>query len=160
MQITLDTDFETTGSPTNLQIGYFFFRVLAGVNLFFHGFMRILTGVSVWEVPTAATFADTFLPMSLVHIALNMIPYVEVVLGALITLGLFTRWALIGGLAFMLVFVFGHTVRQNWSGAHIVMHYGLYYWILLALLRQNWLGLDGRRSAAGSGIMAGRTGEK
>lgn len=146
MKIILDTDSKATGSPTNLQIGYFFFRVFAGVNLFLHGFMRILTGVSAWEVPTAVTFTDTFLPMPLVHIALYMIPFVEVILGALITLGFLTRWALISGLSFMLVFLFGHTVRQNWSGAHTVMHYGLYYWILLALLSQNWLSLDNRKS--------------
>ncbi len=146
MKIILDTDLEVAGSPTNLQIGYFLFRVIAGVNLFFHGFMRVLTGVSAWEVPTAALFADTFLPMPLVHAFLYTIPFIEVALGALIILGVFTRWALIGGLIFMLVLVFGHTARQNWGGAHTVMHYGLYYWILLALLSQNWMSLDNRRS--------------
>lgn len=151
MQIIIDTDSKATGSPTNLQIGYFFFRVFAGVNLFFHGFMRVLTGVSAWEIPQAAAFTDTFLPMPLVHVALYMIPFVEVALGAFLILGLLTRWAVIGGLVFMLILLFGHLVRQNWSGAHIVMHYGLYYWILLVLLSQNWLSLDNRRSNAISG---------
>ncbi len=146
MKIILDTDLEVAGSPTNLQIGYFLFRVIAGVNLFFHGFMRVLTGVSAWEVPTAALFTDTFLPMPLVHAFLYMIPFIEVALGAMILVGIFTRWALIGGLIFMLVLVFGHTARQNWGGAHTVMHYGLYYWILLALLSQNWMSLDNRKS--------------
>jgi thiosulfate dehydrogenase [quinone] large subunit len=147
MQIILDSDPKATGSPTNMQIGYFLFRVLVGVNLFFHGFMRVLTGVSAWEVPQAEAFVDTFLPMPLVHLSLYSIPYVEVVLGALIMLGLFTRWALIGGLTLMLMLVFGHLVRQFWSGAHTVMHYGLYYWILLALVGQNWMALDNRRTA-------------
>ncbi len=146
MQIILDTDSNATGSPTNMQIGCFFFRVFAGVNLFFHGFMRVLTGVGAWEITQAEAFVDTFLPMPLVHLALYTIPYVEVILGALIILGLFTRWALIGGLTFMLVLLFGHLVRQNWSGAHTVMHYGLYYWILLALLGQSWMALDNRRT--------------
>jgi thiosulfate dehydrogenase [quinone] large subunit len=147
MQIILDSDPKATGSPTNMQIGYFLFRVLVGVNLFFHGFMRVLTGVSAWEIPQAEAFVDTFLPMPLVHLSLYSIPYVEVVLGALIMLGLFTRWALIGGLTLMLMLVFGHLVRQFWSGAHTVMHYGLYYWILLALVGQNWMALDNRRTA-------------
>ncbi len=146
VKIILDTDLTAAGSPTNLQIGYCFFRVFVGVNLFLHGFMRVLTGVSAWEIPTAATFTDTFLPMPLVHIALYMIPFVQIFLGTLIVLGLFTRWALLGGLVLFLVLLFGHTVRQNWGGAHIVMHYGLYYWILLALLSQNWLALDNRRT--------------
>ena len=147
MQISLDTNPKSDGSPTNLQIGYFCFRILVGVNLFFHGFMRVWTGVSAWEVPQAAAFTDTFLPMPLVHLSLYSIPYIEVTLGALIILGLLTRWALIGGLTLMLLLLVGHLVRQFWSGAHTVMHYGLYYWILLALLGQNWMALDNRRTA-------------
>ena len=63
MQIILDTDVNNTGPLNNFQIGYVFFRVFTGANLFFHGFMRFVNGVSTWEVPTAALFADTFLPM-------------------------------------------------------------------------------------------------
>ena len=146
MQIILDTDVRTAGPLTNFQIGYFFFRMFVGANLFLHGFTRILTGVSAWASPEAVTFTDTFLPMPLVHIALYMIPYVQIFLGTCITLGLFSRLALLGGLCLFFILLFGHTVRQNWSGAHIVMHYGLYYWILLALLSQNRLALDNRRS--------------
>ena len=146
MQITLDTDLKAAGALTNFQIGYVFFRVFVGVNLFLHGFMRILTGVSAWALPEATTFTDTFLPMPLVHLALYLIPPVQIFLGACITLGFSTRWALLGGLCLFFILLFGHTVRQNWSGAHIVMHYGLYYWILLALLSQNRLALDNRRT--------------
>lgn len=146
MQIILDTDSKATGSPTNLQIGYVFFRIYVGANLFFHGFMRVLTGVSAWEMPQAATFEDSFLPMPLVHIALYLIPPVQVFLGTCIVLGIFMRWALIGGLCLFFILLFGHVVRQNWSGAHIVMHYGIYYWLLLVLLSQNRLALDNRRT--------------
>lgn len=147
MQIILDTDSNHSGPLTNFQIGYVFFRVFTGANLFFHGFMRFVNGVSTWEVPTAALFADTFLPMPLVHFALYLIPPVQVFLGTCIALGLFTRWALLGGLCLFFILLFGHVVRMNWSGAHISMHYGLYYWILLALLSQNRLSLDSRRAA-------------
>jgi uncharacterized membrane protein YphA (DoxX/SURF4 family) len=97
-------------------------------------------------MPQAATFEDTFLPMPLVHIALYMIPYVQVFLGTCIVIGLFMRWALIGGLCLFFILLFGHVVRQNWGGAHIVMHYGVYYWALLVLLSQNRLALDNRRT--------------
>lgn len=147
MQIILDTDVRTAGPLTNFQIGYFFFRMFVGANLFLHGFTRILTGVSAWALPEAATFTDTILPMFLVNAALFMIPYVQIFLGTCIFLGLFTRWALLGGLCLFFVLLIGHTVRQNWSGAHIVMHYALYYWILLAVLSQNRLSVDNRRAA-------------
>ncbi|MDG2316684.1 MAG: DoxX family protein [Gammaproteobacteria bacterium] len=141
-------------SPTNMQIGYFFMRILLGINLFFHGFMRIIQtgGVAVWEEPMAATFESTFLPMTLVHVFLNLIPYIEVVLGAMTLLGFYTRWALLAGISFYVVLMFGHTVRQNWGGVHIVMHYGFYYWVLLALIGQNWLALDNRKSMEGNRV--------
>ena len=142
MQIVFDTESRATGPLTNFQIGYVFFRVYVGANLFFHGFMRIVTSVSAWEMSEAPSFEDTFLPMPLVHLALYLIPYVQVVLGTCIVLGLLMRWALVGGLCLFFILLFGHVVRQNWAGAHIVMHYGIYYWALLALLGQNRLALD------------------
>jgi len=147
MKITIDTDSGVAGSPTNLQLGYFIFRVFTGANFFFHGFMRFVTGVSAWAQPQAASFTETFLPLPLVSIALYMIPFVQVVVGAAIILGWRTRAALLGGLGLFFLLLFGHVVRQNWGGAHTVMHYAIYYWILLALLSQNWMSLDSRRAA-------------
>ena len=94
----------------------------------------------------AVTFEGTLLPMTLVHVFLNMIPYIEVILGAMTLLGFYTRWALLAGISFYVVLMFGHTVRQNWSGVHLVMHYGFYYWVLLVLIGQNWLALDNQRA--------------
>ena len=148
MNDVFNSRFAGPNSPTNMQLGYFFLRIMLGVNLFFHGFMRLLTGVSAWADPMAATFADTYLPMPLVILFVYSIPYIEVFLGTLTFLGLFTRWALLAGVIFYVVIMFGHTARQTWSGVHIVMHYGLYYWILLVLQSQNWLALDNRRAAA------------
>ncbi len=130
-----------------MQLGYFFMRIMLGVNLFFHGFMRILTGVGAWEEPMALTFVDTYLPMPLVHFSLYLIPYAEIALGTLTLLGLFTRWALLGGVVLFVILMYGHTVRQNWSGVHLISHYGIYYWVMLVLQSQNWLALDNRRAA-------------
>ena len=145
MKITIDTETRPTGTVSNLMIGYFFFRIFVGLNLFLHGFMRILTGVSEWATPQAETFVDTYLPMPLVHLALNTIPYWEAFIGACMTLGLWTRSAFIGGLSFMFVLLYGHLTRQNSGGAHTVMHYGIYYWLMLVLIKQNWLALDNRQ---------------
>jgi len=147
MQIIIDTESRNDGSWTNLQIGYLIFRVFVGTNLFFHGFTRVLAGVAAWAGPEAATFADTIIPMPLVNLTLYTLPYVQIVLGACIAIGMFTRVVLLGGLAMFFVLLIGHLTRQNWSGAHIVMHYGLYYWILLALLRQNRVAVDRLRAA-------------
>ena len=135
-------------SPTNMQLGYLIMRLMLGINLFQHGFMRYLTGVSNWEQPMAETFVGTFLPQPFVHAVLYTIPAVELVLGTLLLLGLFTRWAVLGSVVLFLVLAYGHGVRQNWAGIHLIMHYSVYFWILLVLQKQNWLALDNKRATA------------
>jgi len=136
------------GGPSNLQIGYFLFRLTMGVNIFFHGFMRPLTGLTAWESAMSATFVDTYLPMPLVHLFLLTLPFFEIALGTLIILGLFTRWSMIAGAVMMLVLLYGNTARQDWGTAGNNMHYTLYFWVLLALEHHNWLALDKRRSVS------------
>ncbi len=144
----LDLSANPDGSVSNIRIGYFLFRITIGVNIFFHGFMRLLTGLSAWEGPTAAAFTDTYLPMPLVHLFLYTLPYFEVVLGAAMALGLFTRWAMIGGAVMMLALVYGNTARQEWGTVGNNMLYALYFWIMLALQPLDWLALDNRRDKA------------
>ena len=84
------------GSPTNMQLGYLLMRLMLGVNLFLHGFIRTLTEYAAWMEATLPTFEGTILPMFLVKVFLYLIPPVEIVLGAFLLLGVFTRTALIG----------------------------------------------------------------
>jgi thiosulfate dehydrogenase [quinone] large subunit len=135
-------------SPSNLQIGYFLFRLTIGVNMFFHGFMRPFTGLSAWEQPLAATFVDTYLPMPLVHAVLYVIPFYEIILGALLVLGLFTRLATIAGAVMMLGLLYGNTAKQDWGTVGNNMHYTLYFTGMLAFHRFDWLALDNRRAAS------------
>ena len=132
----------------NMELGYFFLRLFLGMNLFNHGLMRFLTGITAWEQPLAETFANTYLPMPMVHFALYLIPVVELIIGTFLLLGLLTQRALLGSLLLFTVLMYGHTVRQNWEGAHLMMHYGVYIWILLAFRRYNWLALDKRKTKA------------
>jgi thiosulfate dehydrogenase [quinone] large subunit len=67
---------------------------------------------------------------------------VEVTLGVLTFLGLFTRWALIAGSIMILLLVFGNDVRQDWNTVGNNMHYVLYYVGLIATLRYNAFALD------------------
>ena len=136
------------GSVSNFQLGYFLFRMTLGVNFFFHGFIRIITGLSAWEMGQAAAFVDNpILSMWAVHAFLYALPFVEMVLGALVALGLFTRWALVGGVLLMLVLIFGNATRQAWSTVGNNMHYVLYHCLLIYRLSDNWLALDNRCAA-------------
>ena len=147
MQVILDTTAKPTGSLSNLEIGYNVFRIFTGVNLFFHGFTRIWAGLGPWAETESATFADTLMPVAIAHLFLQVLPYFQVVVGSLIAIGLVTRVALLAGLGMFFCLLIGHLVRQNWGGVHVVMHYAIYYWILLTLLNLNRVSLDARRSA-------------
>ena len=137
----------TIQSAGDLQLAYSAFRITLGMNIFFHGAMRLITGLDAWAAMEAGLFTkQTLLPMWSVIAFLNVLPFVEVVLGILTFFGLFTRWALIAGSVMMLLLVFGNDVRQDWNTVGNNMHYVLYYAGLIAALRYNAFALDTRKS--------------
>ena len=137
------------GAVSDLELAYAAFRITLGVNIFFHGAMRLITGLDAWVTMQAAVFNDNpLLPMWSVVAFLYVLPFVEVVLGALTTLGLFTRWALLAGSAMIFWLVFGNLTRQDWGTVGNNMHYVLYYSLMIAGLRFNCFALDTRRAAA------------
>ena len=131
----------------DIRLAYTAFRLTLGVNIFFHGAMRLITGLEAWVNMQAMAFEnDPLLPMWSVRAFLFVLPFIEVVLGALTALGLYTRWALIGGSAMMFVLVFGNLTRQDWGTVGNNMHYVLYYALMIAALRYNAFALDCRKS--------------
>src|SRR4051812_30913826 len=139
---------EAVQSVGDLQLAYSLFRITLGMNIFFHGAMRIYTGLDGWVLMQAAAFVPpkSPLPVWSVHAFLYVLPFVEVVLGTLTLIGLYTRWALFGGSVMMLILVFGNDMRQDWGTVGNNMHYVLYYVLLIAALRYNALAFDTRRS--------------
>ena len=132
---------------SSYKIAYALFRITLGVNMFFHGFMRIISDTGAWVEGQVVTFSDSFLPEMWVRIFLHMLPYYELVLGTLLTLGLFTWWSSVGGALMMLVLLFGNTTRQDWGTAGNNMHYTLYFCLLIAASAWDSYCLDNRRAA-------------
>ena len=138
---------EAVQSLDDLELAYSLFRITLGMNIFFHGAMRLYTGLGAWVVMQAAAFIPpkSPLPVWSVHAFLYVLPFIEVVLGTLTLVGLYTRWALIGGSVMMLTLVFGNDMRQDWGTVGNNMHYVLYYVLMIAALRYNALALDTRK---------------
>ena len=132
---------------SSYRIAYALFRITLGVNMFFHGFMRIISDTGSWVEGQVVTFSDSFLPEMWVRIFLHVLPYYELVLGALLTLGLFTWCTSVAGALMMLVLLFGNTTRQDWGTAGNNMHYTLYFCILIAANAWDSYCLDNRRAA-------------
>ena len=132
---------------SSYRIAYALFRITLGVNMFFHGFMRIISDTGSWVEGQVVTFSDSFLPEMWVRIFLHVLPYYELVLGTLLTLGLFTWCTSVAGALMMLVLLFGNTTRQDWGTAGNNMHYTLYFCILIAANAWDSYCLDNRRAA-------------
>jgi thiosulfate dehydrogenase [quinone] large subunit len=147
----LATPSQRTGilaGVSDLQLAYTFFRFSMGVVIFFHGAMRMITGVDAWVTKQSLIFVgNPLLPMWFVVGFLFVLPYIEVVLGALTMLGLYTRWALLAGAALMLVLVFGNLTRQDWGTVGNELHYILYYTLMIAGQKYNRFALDTRKTA-------------
>ena len=124
-------------------IAYAIMRLALGVNFFGHGFFRLLSGVGAFAEHTAQNMAKGPLPHSLSHGFAYCIPFIEVVLGVLLIIGLFTRSTLIAGALFMVALTFGTTSIQNWTGAGDQLVYSTVFFFLLWLVEANTISLDG-----------------
>lgn len=125
------------------QLAYLVFRLTLGVNILVHGAGRIYgPGAEAFASTTAAEFSKTALPAGLVHAFLIVVPFAELVLGVLTTLGLFTRWALTLGGLMITALVFGTAMRSDWNTVGVQMIYALTYYFLLVHRSSNRFSLD------------------
>jgi thiosulfate dehydrogenase (quinone) large subunit len=140
---TGELDLRSAESLADRRLAYAIFRLTLGLNIYIHGSGRILRGVQQnFVVKYESQYATTILPVPVAHVALTMIPYIEAVIGALLFIGLWTRWALAAGGLLMLVLVFGTAIRQDWNALFIQMLYALIYFVLLSLRHYNCFSID------------------
>ena len=130
------------------QHAYVLLRVLTGLDFFGHGYARTFTGSFLpgFAASMQKSMASAPLAPQLTLAAGYAIPIVELIVGALLLLGFFTRAALV--LAFLLMFVlmFGVTMKQDWNAAGQQMVYGLVLFVLLYLRERHdlsWLSMFG-----------------
>ncbi len=114
------------------QLAYAIFRLTLGINILVHGAGRIFgPGADAFATTTAAEFTKTALPAGLVHAFLFVLPFAELTLGVLTTLGLWTRWALTLGGLMITTLVFGTAMRSDWNTVGVQMIYAIAYYLLL-----------------------------
>jgi thiosulfate dehydrogenase [quinone] large subunit len=125
------------------QLAYLVFRLTLGINVLVHGAGRIFgPGAEAFASTTAAEFSNTGLPAGMVHAFLMVVPFAELVLGVLTTLGLFTRWALALGGLLIAALVFGTAMRSDWNTVGVQMIYAITYYLLLVNRSDNRFSLD------------------
>lgn len=124
---------------THQQWAYVTLRFTLGINMFMHGFARILSGVGAFADKMTAGFGESPLPAPLVRAFLMGLPFVELIIGLLMLLGLFTRYALIAGAFLITLLTFGSTSKQDWATASVQLPYAIAFFILLFTLEHNRL---------------------
>ncbi|MGD1873155.1 MAG: DoxX family protein [Mastigocoleus sp.] len=128
---------------TDISLAYLFLRLLIGVNFFNHGFTRIGT-IPDFVEKTVTNLQGSYFPEPLVRINAFLVPIVELIVGILITLGLFTRAALVVTFGLMVILMLGVTSVQNWGAASSQLIYGIILFILLAGVSFNTFSIDHR----------------
>jgi thiosulfate dehydrogenase [quinone] large subunit len=134
-----------TNNSTTLdrQLAYVVFRLTLGINILIHGAGRIFgPGADAFASTTGVEFSKTPLPAGMVHAFLIVVPFAELVLGALTTLGLLTRWTLTLGALLITALVFGTAIRSDWNTVSIQMIYAITYYLLLVNRSDNRFSLD------------------
>ncbi|MGJ8725794.1 MAG: DoxX family membrane protein [Roseibacillus sp.] len=124
----------------NKELAYLLLRIGLGVNLFFHGLVR-LPKLSGFVGYMEGQFAESLLPGFLVTPMAYAIPIVEAVVGLMLLLGLKTKFALIGVSLLMMVLITGCCLIENWGPLDSQMMLLLVSSLLIALLPFNRLAL-------------------
>jgi thiosulfate dehydrogenase [quinone] large subunit len=123
------------------EIGYSILRFTLGINILLHG-LTPLTNLDSFVAGLLQSFAKTPLPPTGVHLFALTVPFAQAIVGLLLTLGLLTRFALIGGGLVMTALVFGTALRGDGPGVGIQMLYAVIYYLLLAGRAFNRFSID------------------
>ncbi len=131
----------------NKAVAYALMRVALGLNIFGHGFFRILSGVGAFANGAVQGMDKGPLPHALTLAFLYATPFIELTLGLLLIAGFLTRLALVAGALFMIALTFGTVSTQNWAGASTQLIYSFVFFAMLWLVEANSISVDGARGA-------------
>ena len=129
-------------STTDRRIAYALLRIVFGVDIFFHGLSRLVGDHAAFLAYLSQQMAKAPLPKSILPPFAAALPWTEAIIGLLLLLGLFTRFALVAGSLEMIVLMAGITLAQNWDVAGIQLIYCAIYFVLLTHRGRNFYSLD------------------
>ncbi|MEQ9443366.1 MAG: DoxX family membrane protein [Cyclobacteriaceae bacterium] len=104
-------------------------RLPIGFSFLGHGMVR-LPKLSVFAEGMAQSFNETMLPSGLVLGFAYVLPFVELLLGIFLILGISMRKTTVVGITLICILIFGSSLQENWSSVATQMFYGLYFSLL------------------------------
>lgn len=109
---------------------YVILRLAIAFSMFGHGLVRLpkLDKFSGWMMQS---FEKSMLPQALVLPFSYALPVMEFLIGLLLILGLFTRYALVAGGVVMILLIFGTTMIENWEALPSQLIHVAFFGVLL-----------------------------
>ena len=135
-----------TARSSDAVIAYTILRVSFGANIMLHGVSRIVMGHAAFLAYLTHYFEKaSYVPVSMLSLFATVQPWVELILGLLLMIGLATRFSLIAGGLVIMCLVFGTNLAQDWLVSGLQLIYAFLYYYLLVHLDQNRYSIDGLR---------------
>lgn len=126
-----------------------FLRLSIGILFFFAGLNKLLNGLQFFvQTHIVHQFAETWIPSLLLYPFGYLLPFVELIGGFLVILGLFTRRALIVLGVVLLMLQFGQMVLRGSETVAQIANYILILGATLWCVRENPYSVDALRSGA------------
>ena len=107
-------------------------RATVGVVFLFFGIGKFVLGVAASAAGIEQMFVKTWLPPGGVHAFAVVLPFLEVTIGALLVLGLFTRLALVAAGLLILMLTAGLSVAAVAQAVALNLVYALALYVLLS----------------------------
>lgn len=125
----------------NHSLTFVLLRLAIGMSMFCHGFVRVfkLPKFSAWMVEK---FANSMIPEAAVVPFSYALPIIELVIGVLLLVGLFTRVSLIVGGLTMIALIFGSGMIEDWGALPSQMIHTFFFAVLLSYLNYNQYSVD------------------
>ncbi len=111
-------------------LAYLVLRIGLGVNFLLHGAVR-LPALNKFANAIASGFENTWMPLAMAKTYAYGIPFIEILVGAMILFGIYTQKALFIGGLFMSTLIAGKVLQQDWNTVGLQMVYVLIFYILL-----------------------------
>lgn len=121
---------------SNNQLAYLLTRFTLGVNFLFHGLVR-LPKLEKFVSHISSSFEGTLFPVEFAKIFAYAIPFIEVLLGLFILLGIATRKSLVATAIFMMCLIIGSCFAENWPLVSQQMIYALFIFFLIKYEESN-----------------------
>jgi thiosulfate dehydrogenase (quinone) large subunit len=123
-------------------LAYLLLRLTIGINFIFHAIPRFLSGLGTFRDKMVAGFSETPLPGWFVYGFGTALTFIELALGTLLTIGLFTRVSAFAGGVLMMALMVGTSFQQRWDVVAQQLLYSLLFFILIWTHQSNYYSVD------------------